>query len=121
MPEQDPNAEQAAALAQALAPLVAEALKPSLDERFEAAGTAVNERLDGIADANSKLLGRLHKAKDEKTSLEAMMANLQKHLDGHGAPQEIVLAKADARDPAKYRAAKAEAEKAGVALRIDRE
>jgi len=111
------NEDQAAALATVLAPLVAEALKPQLDEREK----SVNDRLDGIATKNSELLGKLHKSKESNTSLEEQMANLSKQISGDAKPTEIVLSKADARDVRKYKAARAQADEAGVPLRIDRD
>lgn len=122
MADETTNDDHAAKLVDALLPAVTKAVEDQVAKRIEQMDKEVSERLDGIASKNAELLGKLHKSKDEKTSLETMMANLSTQLDGHGRkPTEIVLTKADARDPRKYQAAKKEAAEAGVPLRIDRE
>jgi len=119
------NDAQAKALAETLAPLVAAALKPQLDERDK----AVSDRLDGIASKNDELLGKLHKEKDERASFEDQLSALTDTLKGikdhDGKPvtfqtgKDIVLSKEDARDVRKYQAAKVKAQEAGVELRIE--
>lgn len=110
----DANAKQAQALLDALAPKLAETLLPQLTAHVE-------DQIKGIKDNSERLLSRLHKEREGKTSLEDQLATLTKQLSGDARPKEVVIDKQTARDPRAYRAAKAEAEKAGVPLRIDRE
>lgn len=121
MADETTNDDHAKALIDALLPAVTKAVEEQVAKRIEAMDKEMSERLDGIASKNAQLLGKLHKEKGERVSLEDQLATLNKHLSGDNKPTEIVIDKQTARDPRAYRAAKAEAEKAGVPLRIDRE
>lgn len=88
---------------------------------LEQIGTKVEERLDGIARKNDELLSKLQREKSSNSSLEEQMAALSKQISGGAKPTEIVLSKADARDVRKYRAARTQADEAGIPLRIDRD
>lgn len=113
--------DHAKLLVDALLPAVTRAVEEQVAKRIEQMDKEVSERLDGIASKNAQLLGKLHKEKGERVSLGDQLANLNKHLSGKSKPSEIVLSKADARNPRKYQAAKKEATEAGVPLHIDRE
>lgn len=115
------NDEHAKALIDALLPAVTKAVEEQVAKRIETMDKEMSERLDGIASKNAQLLGKLHKEKGERVSLEDQLATLNKHLSGGNKPTEVVINKIDARDPRKYQAAKKEAAEAGVPLRIDRE
>lgn len=120
MSEQNDN--QAAALINALAPKLAEALLPQLQKQVE-------EQIQGVVKKNDELLGKLaaSKADDSLAKLLGAADQQQKQrlnqdgtLDFRKAGDPIKLSKADARDPAKYRMAKDLAAKQGVRLEIDR-
>ena len=105
-----------------ITPKLTEAVMEQVTGKLTDVEKAVSDRLDGLADKNADLLGKLHKSKDGSKTLEEQVAFLADQLAGNRQkPTEVVLSKTDARDPRKYQAAKAEAEKAGVPLRIDRE
>jgi len=111
----DANAKQAQALLDALGPKLTEAILPAITEKVE-------EQIKGVVAKNSELTEKLFQAKNKQH--DDAMANLTAFLDGTNSPQkptEVVLSKADARDPRKYHAAKKQAAEAGVELRIDRE
>ncbi len=109
----DKQAEMMTAFVEKMTPKLAETV-------LEQIGAKVEERLAGIAKKNDELLGKLHKSKESNTSLEEQMANLSKQISGGAKPTEIVLSKDDARDVRKYRAARAQADEAGVPLRVNR-
>lgn len=109
------NDDQAAALIAALVPKISEALLPTLTE-------SVEKQIQGVVSKNTELLGKLAASNTQKSSIEEQLAALTKQVgDGQQKPTEIVLSKADARNPAKYKAAKAQAVEAGIPLTIDRD
>lgn len=114
------NDTQAAALAAALAPLVAQAIQKDLDTKLSEMDKAVSDRLDAVASKNADLLSKLHQEKGTRLTLEEQMANLSKALSGKQKETEIVLSKDDARDVRKYRQARERAQKEGLSVRIDR-
>ena len=118
-PKNDANAQ---ALVDALLPKLQEAVMGEVNKTLESTEKAISDRMDGLADKNADLLGKLHQSKNGAKTLEEQVAELTAQIaGGQQKPKEIVISKVAARDPARYRAAKAEAEKAGVPLRIDRE
>ena len=122
MADDDKQSEMMDAFISKITPKLTEAVMEQVSSKLTDVEKAVSDRLDGLADKNADLLGKLHKSKDGSKTLEEQVAFLADQLSGNSQkPSEIVLSKADARDPSRYRAAKAEAEKAGVPLRIDRE
>lgn len=116
------NDTQAAALINALAPKLAEALLPQLQKQVE-------EQIQGVVKKNDELLGKLaaSKADDSLAKLLGAADTQQKQrlntdgtLDFRKVGEPIKMSKADARDPQKYRQAKALAQSQGVQLEIDR-
>lgn len=95
---QTTNDDHAKALVDALLPAVTKAVQEQVAKRIEAMDKEVSERLDGIASKNAQLLGKLHKEKGERVSLEDQLATLNKHLNGDNKPTEIVIDKQTARD-----------------------
>jgi len=112
--DDDVNAKQAQALLDALGPKLVETLLPQITEKVE-------EQIKGVVAKNDELAQKLFDAKNKQH--DDAVANLASILNGTAPqqkPTEIVLSKEDARNVQKYRAAKAQAEKEGVELRIDR-
>lgn len=108
------NDDQAAALIAALVPKITEALLPTLTE-------SVEKQISGVVTKNTELLGKLSAAKTENGTIQEQLAALTQQIGaGQQKPTEIVISKADARDTAKYRAARAQAAEAGIPLTIDR-
>jgi Mg/Co/Ni transporter MgtE len=120
--DNDPNAKQAKALIDALGPKVAEAILPALQKQVE-------EQLQGVLAKNDELLAKIAKDKSDD-SLSRLLAaadqqqrerlNKDGTLDFRKAGDPVRVSKQDARDPAKYRAAKELAAKQGVPLEIVR-
>ena len=119
----DNNDTQAKALIDALAPKLAETLLPALQKQVE-------EQIGGVLKKNDELLDKLTKAKSDDSLAKLLAAadgqqrdrlNADGTMDFRKEGQAIRLSKADARDPAKYRQAKALAEKQGVSLEIVRD
>lgn len=119
----DHNDNQAKALIDALAPKLAETLLPALQKQVE-------EQIGGVLKKNDELLDKLTKAKSDDSLARLLAAadgQQRERLNGdgtlnfHKAGDPIRLTKADARDPQKYRQAKALAEKQGVSLEIVRD
>lgn len=104
------NDAQAEALIAALAPKIAEAIIPQLSEQVET-------QIKGIVKKNDELLDKLHSMKKDDSDLAAAAAKLANSTT-YKQSGPLQISRADARDVAKYRAAKAEAEKRGVALQI---
>lgn len=121
MAEDDKQTELMDQFLEKITPKLTEAVMGKVSETLAATEKTIGDRLDGIASKNDQLLGKLHKEKGERTSLEDQLATLNKHLTGDTEPMEVVISKADARDVSKYRAARAKAEEAGIPLRIDRD
>ncbi|MBO6603631.1 MAG: hypothetical protein JJ938_04345 [Roseicyclus sp.] len=121
MADDDKQSEMMDAFISKITPKLTEAVMEQVSSKLTDVEKAVSDRLDGLADKNADLLGKLHKSKDGSKTLEEQVADLTVQIAAKGKPTEVVIDKMTARDPAKYRAAKAEAEKAGVPLRIDRE
>lgn len=122
MPE-DHNTNQAEALIELLGPKLAESLLPQLQKQVE-------EQLGGVLKKNAELLDALAKSKsdDSLTKLLASADTQQRErlkqdgtLDFRKVGEPIRIGKVDARDPQKYRQAKALAAEQGVQLLIDRD
>lgn len=116
MGENDQNNDaQAKALVEALAPAIAAAILPQISE-------SVEKQIGGLKEKNDQLLGTLHKQREtseqQQSALDAALKKLGQVVPQHGG-EDIVLSREDARDPAKYRAARAEAEKRGVAVKFE--
>ena len=133
MPDQ--NDSQAEALIAALAPKLIEAILPKIAESVEA-------QIGGLKKKNEELLGKLADTKkpepdasSETSKLLAALDAQQKEramqaagfvkdaagnwvLGGSQAEPGVYLSREDARNIAKYQAAKLEAEKRGLPLRI---
>lgn len=123
------NDAQAKALVAALAPLIAEAIIPQLTERVEA-------QVKGVVAKNSELLDKIHnltkdqeiadkiKAGEElaaktKALIEGTVPKTDKGLvDFRKAGEPLKISRADARDVALYKKAKALAAEQGVPLEI---
>ncbi len=123
------NDEQAKALVEALAPLIAEAIIPQLSAKVE-------EQVKGIKAKNDELLDKLHNvAKDKeiadkiklgddlaaktKALLEGAVPKTDKGLvDFRKAGEPLRISRADARDVQKYRKARDLAAEQGVPLEI---
>lgn len=110
-----PNDEQAKALVEALAPAIAAAILPQISE-------SVERQIGGLKEKNDQLLGSLHKQREtseqQQTALDAALKRLGQVVPQRGG-EDVVISRDDARDPAKYRAAKVEAEKRGVAVKFE--
>jgi gamma-glutamyl phosphate reductase len=120
--DNDPNAKQAKALIDALGPKVAEAILPALQKQVE-------EQLSGVLKKNEELLAKIAKDKSDDSLMKLLAAADQQQrerlnkdgtLDFRKAGDPVRVSKEDARDPAKYRAAKELAAKQGVPLEIVR-
>jgi hypothetical protein len=131
MPES--NDDHASALIAALAPKLIEAILPQIAK-------SVEEQIGGLKKKNEELLGKLAETKksDPSETFDRLSATLdaqQKErameaagfvkdaagnwiLGGSKSEPGVYLSRADARDIAKYSAAKLEAEKRGLPLRI---
>ncbi len=121
------NDEQADELIQSLSGKMVEAILPKIN-------ASVEDQIQGIVKKNSELLDKLAQQKRHNDvmdttnrTLVAADAAFQKRLDKDGkmsfdnsSMKSVKLAKGDALDPVKYRAAKALAEKHKVPLEIDR-
>ncbi|WP_433988660.1 hypothetical protein SuNHUV7_22390 (plasmid) [Pseudoseohaeicola sp. NH-UV-7] len=121
MTDKNHNEDRAEKLAGLLAPLVAKDIQHGIEKRLNELEQEVSTRLDGIASKNSELLDKLHRTKDAKQSLEDQLTGVVENQTRGDKLEEIVLDKVSALDPIAYRTAKAQAEKAGIPLRIDRE
>lgn len=82
----DDNAKQAQALIDALAPKLAETILPQLTAHVE-------DQIKGIKDNSERLLSRLHKEKEEKSTL-------QEALDALGGQVGDIAKKVDVPPPA---------------------
>jgi gamma-glutamyl phosphate reductase len=120
--DNDPNAKQAKALIDALGPKVAEAILPALQKQVE-------EQIQGVLKKNDELLEKIAKDKSDDSLSKLLAAADQQQrerlnkdgtLDFRKAGDPVRVSKQDARDPAKYRAAKELAAKQGVPLEIVR-
>ena len=121
MADDDKQSEMMDAFISKITPKLTEAVMGEVNKTLASAEKHISDRMDGLADKNAELLGKLHKSKDSSMTLEEQVAFLTDQLSGNAqGPTEVVIDKQSARDPRAYRAAKAEAEKAGVPLRIDR-
>ena len=120
MADDDKQSEMMDAFISKITPKLTEAVMGKVNETLAAAEKAIGDRMDGLADKNAELLGKLHKSKDGSKTLEEQVAELTAQIAAKGKPTEIVLSKADARDVRKYREAGKQADEAGVPLRIDR-
>ncbi|TDL78115.1 hypothetical protein E2L08_12510 [Palleronia sediminis] len=129
MPNQ--NDDHAQALIDALAPKLLDALLPKIAQ-------SVETQIDGLKKKNAELLDKLAETKkpDPLASIDKLLAKLdaeqreQAYRDAGfsrdaegklslaGTQQGHVIDRQSARDPAKYREAKARAEAAGVTLRV---
>lgn len=121
------NDKQAEALIAAVAPKIADVIIPQITEKVE-------EQIGGVLKKNNELLDKIAKQKaddDHKslvTSAQKLLNNAeaahQKRLDADGnyrppSPSDsIKISRTDARDVAKYRDARALAEKEGRKLEI---
>lgn len=122
MADDDKQSEMMDAFISKITPKLTEAVMTKVNETLAAAEKSIGDRMDGLADKNADLLGKLHRSKDGSKTLEEQVAELTAQLAGNAQkPTEIVLSKADARDVRKYREARKQADEAGVPLRIDRE
>ena len=121
------NDKQADALIAALAPKIAEAILPQI-------AASVENQIKGLKDKNDELLDKLAKQKQTddhndlmestKRLLDAADAQQQQRFDKYGNSRppsrddSIKISRTDARDVAKYRDARALAEKEGRKLEI---
>ncbi|MEL7445479.1 MAG: hypothetical protein AAGK02_06665 [Pseudomonadota bacterium] len=110
----DQNDQNAAKLIEALVPKLTEALLPQITEHVEA-------QIGGVVKKSDELLDKLVKQNESnetfQSAAEKALADLADKA-GKPAPKfggnDVVLSREDARDPAKYRQAKADAESRGV-------
>lgn len=122
MADDDKQSEMMDAFISKITPKLTDAVMGKVNETLAAAEKSIGDRMDGLADKNAELLGKLHKSKDGSKTLEEQVAELTAQLTGNAQkPTEVVISKADARDVRKYREARKQADEAGVPLRIDRE
>lgn len=95
-------------------------LTPTLsDTILEKVTASVEEQVQGLKAKNDELLGKLAEQKDHSDALAAQLSKLKPEgvmMDG-----AIRITREDARNVAKYRRAKAQAEERGVALQIVQE
>lgn len=121
------NDEQAKALVEALAPLIAEAIIPQITEKVEA-------QIKGLKDKSTELLDKLHNVTkdreiaDKIASGDALAAKTAALLETAKKPdgltdfrkvgEPVRISRADARDVALYRKAKDLAASQKVSLEI---
>lgn len=122
MADDDKQDAMMATFIEKITPKLTEAVMGEVNKTLAAAEKSIGDRMDGLADKNAELLGKLHKSKDGSKTLEEQVAELTAQTSGNAQkPAEVVISKADARDVRKYREARKQADEAGVPLRIDRE
>lgn len=114
----DENDDKAQALIASLSDKMVATILPKITE-------SVEEQIRGIASKNEELLGKLSEQKDHTEKLAELLASAaegnppkQSSTFTRGSTKPIQIKRSDARDPATYRAAKAQAEKDGVSLEI---
>lgn len=86
MAEGDKQTELMDQFLERFTPKLTEAVMGKVNETLAATEKTIGDRLDGIASKNDQLLGKLHKEKGERTSLEDQLATLNKHLTGDTEP-----------------------------------